>query len=50
MNHEMGGMGQTKGKATTQQAKQNHKGKEHSNGTTTHARSDHPLVNSRSPS
>jgi len=43
-------MGQTKGKATKQKAKQNHEGKEYSNGTTTHARSDHPLANSRSSS
>ena len=27
MNHEVGGMGQAKGKATKQKAKQNHEGK-----------------------
>jgi len=44
MNHKVGGMGQTQGKAKTTRAKVR------SSDTTTHARSDHPLANSRSPS
>ena len=53
MNQEVGGMGQTKGKAKKKKAKRQSKtmrAKVHSNGTTMHAHSDHLLANSRSPS
>jgi len=51
MNQEAGGRGQTKGKATKLcRARARPRAKLHSNGTTMHARGDHLLANSRSPS
>jgi len=49
MNQEAGGRGQTKGKAT-KLCRARPRAKLHSNGTTMHARGDHLLANSRSPS